>query len=241
MSLRALLITDPLIVLATVVMGTLSLVASVFDSSGAVSHKVARGWSRILLFVSGVRVRVEGLQNISPEGSYVIVANHLSLMDTPLMLAHIPLQFRFLAKKGLFKIPFIGHHLRRAGHIPIPRGDARGSLKAMSEAASAIQQRRVSALVFPEGGRSAGRLREFREGAAYIAIKAGVPAVPVAVQGTRDVLPMGSVDVRPGTAWLRIGQPIPTAGLTLHDRERLTQELRQRILDLMQQSVQHPS
>src|SRR5450759_557542 len=126
-----------------------------------------------------MQVEVEGLEKIVPCRGYVIASNHLSLMDTPLVLAHIPLQFRFLAKKGLFRIPFIGGHLRRAGHVAIPREDPRGSLKAMSEAARIIKERGVSVLVFPEGGRSVGPMREFREGAAYIAIKAGVPVIPV--------------------------------------------------------------
>lgn len=186
-----------------------------------------------MLLVSGVRVRSEGLEKISPAGSYVIASNHLSLIDTPLVLAHIPLQFRFLAKKGLFRIPFIGGHLRRAGHISIPREDARGSLKAMSETARIIQERGVSALVFPEGGRSTGQLKEFKEGAAYIAIKAGVPIVPVAIQGTREVLPMGSVVVRPRKVRLRVGDAISTTGLTLHDRGRLTNEIRERIVELL--------
>ncbi len=231
--LRAYVLIDPLIVLATAVMGTVSLFASLADPSGKSPHRIARAWSRMLIFVSGMRVRVEGLERIAPESSYVIASNHLSLMDTPLVLAHIPLQFRFLAKQGLFGIPFIGGHLRRAGHISIPRDDARGSLKAMTEAARAIREQGVSALVFPEGGRSEGQLKEFKEGAAYIAIKAGVPIIPVAIRGTRQVLPMGSAVVRPGQVLLRIGEPIPTAGLPLQDRHRLTAEVRERIVALL--------
>jgi 1-acyl-sn-glycerol-3-phosphate acyltransferase len=236
--LRAFLLIDPLIVAATVIMGTLSLVASLFDPTGRVPHQIARVWSRILLRVSGLKVTVEGTGKISPAGSCVIASNHLSLMDTPLVLAHIPLQFRFLAKRGLFKVPFIGYHLRRAGHIQIPRDDPRGSLKAMSETARLIRERGISALVFPEGGRSTdGRLQEFKAGAAYIAIKAGVPIVPVAIRGTLEVLPLGSVHVRPGNATLLVGDPIPTVGLNLHDRERLTAEVRQKILALLGEST----
>ena len=231
--LRAYLIIDPLIVLATVVMGTLSTLASFFDPSGNRSHAIARLWSRILILVSGMKVRVEGLEKVVPGAGYVIASNHLSLMDTPLVMAHIPLQFRFLAKRGLFKIPFIGGHLKRAGHVAIPREDARGSLKAMSEAARMIRERGVSALVFPEGSRSTGVMQEFKEGAAYIAIKAGVPIIPVAISGTRHVLPMGSAEVRPGPVSLRLGDPILTTGLGLPDRHRLTAEIRARILELM--------
>jgi 1-acyl-sn-glycerol-3-phosphate acyltransferase len=233
--LRAYLLIDPLILLATAAMGTLSMLVSFFDPSGNASHNIARLWSRILIRVSGMKVRVEGLENVPAGGGCVIASNHLSLMDTPLLLAHIPLQFRFLAKRNLFKIPFIGGHLRRAGHVSIPREDARGSLKAMSESARIIQERGVSALVFPEGGRSPGQLREFKEGAAYIAIKAGVPLVPVGISGTREVLPMGSFVVRPGRVTLRIGTPISTAGLALKDRSRLTSETRSKIVELMKQ------
>ncbi len=232
--LRAFLVSGPLIVIATAVMGTVSMLVSFFDPSGNTAHKVARLWGRILILASGMKVRVDGLEHIPPAGGCVIASNHLSLMDTPLVIAHIPLQFRFLAKKGLFSIPFIGGHLHRAGHIAIPREDARGSLKAMSESARVIQERGVSALVFPEGGRSKGQLREFKEGAAYIAIKAHVPVVPVGIQGTREVLPMGSVVIRPGHVTLRIGEPIPTAGLSLQDRNRLTSQIREKVLQLME-------
>lgn len=227
--LRALLWTDPLIILATAVFGSVSLIVSFFDRSGAAAHCVARVWSRLLLRISGVRVQVEGLENIPQSGGCVIASNHLSFMDTPVVLAHIPLQFRFLAKQSLYKVPFIGGHLRRAGHIPVPREDARGSLRAMSEAARIIRERGVSVLIFPEGGRSEGQLQQFKEGAAYIAIKAQVPLVPVAIVGTREILPMGSILVRPGRVMLRVGEPLPSAGLTVQDRARLTAELRERI------------
>ncbi len=235
-TLRALLITDPLIVLATIVMGTISLLTSLFDASGRAQHGVARMWARMLLKIAGVRVRVEGLEYVKPETSYVFAANHLSYMDTPLVIAHIPSQFRFLAKKGLFVVPFIGYHLKRAGHIPVPRGNARASLKTMTEAARIIREREVSVLVFPEGGRSPGPMEEFKEGAAYIAIKAGVPIVPVAIIGTREVLPMDSLLVRGGEVRLRIGEPIPTDDLDIRDRSQLTSDIRERVVGLLENS-----
>jgi 1-acyl-sn-glycerol-3-phosphate acyltransferase len=230
--LRAAFFTDPLIVLATIVMGIASLVTSLFDPTGRAQHGVARRWARMLLRIGGVRVRVEGLERISPDASYVFVSNHLSYMDTPLVIAHIPVQFRFLAKKGLFKVPFIGYHLKRAGHIPVPRGDARASLRTLAESARIVRERGVSVLVFPEGGRAPGAMRDFKEGAAYIAIKAGAPVVPLGIAGTRRVLPMDSLLVRGGDVRLRIGEPIPTAGLAIHDHRRLTQDLYQRVLEL---------
>jgi len=231
--LRALLFTDPLIVLATAFMGTLSLVASLFDSSGRSQHRIAQVWARMLLAISGVKVRVEGLENIVAEGSYVIVPNHLSYMDTPVLLAHIPVQFRFLAKQSLNVVPFIGYHLKRAGHIAVPRDDARASVRTLAEAARIVRERGVSVLVFPEGGRSPAALEEFKEGAAYIAIKAGVPAVPVGIVGTREILPMDSLLPSRGPVTLRVGQPIPTAALAMRDRTALTRRLRERVLELM--------
>ncbi len=231
-AIRAFLIIDPLIVLATAVMGTVSLVVSLFDSTGRGQHRVARAWARMLLRIAGARVRVEGLEWIKPGTSCVIVSNHLSFMDIPVILAHIPVEIRFLAKKGLFKVPFIGYHLRRAGHVPVERQDARASLKTMTEAAQIVRTRGISVLIFPEGGRSPHAMREFKEGAAYIAIKAGADAVPVALDGTRQILPMGSVEVRPGEVVLRIGEPIQVGGMRVHDRHKLTAELQRRVADL---------
>src|SRR5205807_9067013 len=138
--LRAVFITDPLIVVATIVYGSVSLVASFFDETGRKQIAVARAWARMLLRVAGVRVTVEGLENIDPNGSYVFACNHASYMDTPVILAHIPVQFRFLAKEGLFKIPFLGDHLRRAGHIPVPRENPRAAVKTMAEAGRIIRE-----------------------------------------------------------------------------------------------------
>jgi 1-acyl-sn-glycerol-3-phosphate acyltransferase len=229
--LRGLLFADPAIILATIFFGTISLIVSFFDSTGTVQIKVARVWARTLLAVSGVRVQVEGLQHIDPNGSYVFVSNHLSYMDTPIALANIPVQFRFLAKRGLFQIPFLGTHLSRAGHIPVPREDPRAAVKTMQIAAETIQRKRISLLIFPEGGRSHdGVLRPFKEGGIYIAIKAGVPIVPMVIIGSREILPYGGGVVQTGNVMLRILEPIETAGMSLKDRGAVTERLRELIL-----------
>lgn len=230
--LWALLVTDPLIIVATAVMGSISLFVSVFDASGRSQHKVAQSWSRLLLRISGVRVRVEGLDKIAPGGSYLFVSNHRSYMDVPVILSQIPVQFRFLANKNLFAVPFIGYHLKRAGHLAVNNANPRESLKSMSEAARVIQQRGVSILIFPEGGRTDGEMRPFKDGAAYVAIKAGVPVVPIALIGMRDILPMGSGYVFGGDVTMCIGDPLPTIDLTLHDRTRFSQALHERIVEL---------
>ncbi|HLK65443.1 MAG TPA: lysophospholipid acyltransferase family protein [Bryobacteraceae bacterium] len=223
--LRSLLISTPLIAFSTVFLGTLSLLASLLDSTGRLQHHLARIWGKFLLAVSFIRVRVEGLEKLDPHATYVFVANHGSLMDIPALLSTLDYEFRFFAKKGLYKIPFLGSHLRRAGHLPVDRSSARNSLKSMTEGAHIIAQRHISVLLFPEGGRSAQGLREFKEGAAYIAIKAGVPVVPIAIVGMRPLLPMGSLHIRSGNVTVRIADPISTEGLKLGNRAELNQRL----------------
>lgn len=228
--LRGIIFADPAVVLATIFFGSISLIVSFFDHTGAVQIRVARAWARTLLAIGGVKVHVEGLDQIDPNGSYVFISNHSSYYDTPVALAHIPVQFRFLAKRGLFQIPFLGTHLSRAGHIPVPREDPRAAVKTMQTAAEIIQQKRISLLIFPEGGRSHdGVLRAFKEGGAYIAIRAGVPVVPLVLIGTRAVLPYGSSVICPGEVTLRLLKPIETKGMTLKDRGKLTEKLRELI------------
>jgi 1-acyl-sn-glycerol-3-phosphate acyltransferase len=230
---RSLLFSTPLILLSTVVLWFISFIVSVFDHSGNTAHRVARVWGKALLAVSFIRVRTFGVEKLDPKGTYVFVANHSSYMDIPALLSSLPHQFRFFAKLGLYRIPFLGWHLRWAGHLPVDRSNARNSLKSMSEGARVIAQKRISVLLFPEGGRSPHGLREFREGAAYIAIKAGVPVVPVALDGMRRLLPMGSVHIRSGQVAVRVAAPISTSGLKLSDRAELTGRVREAIQDML--------
>lgn len=236
--LRGLLVADPAIILATIFFGSISLAVSFFDATGRVQIRVARAWARTLLRVSGVRVRVEGLEHIDPNGSYVFVSNHLSYMDTPVALANIPVQFRFLAKRGLFQIPFLGTHLSRAGHIPVPREDPRAAVKTMQIAAETIRRKKISLLIFPEGGRSHdGVLQRFKEGGVYIAIRAAVPVVPMVILGTREVLPYGGGAPQGGLVTLRILEPIETSGFELKDRSVLTERLRNLIASELEPSA----
>ena len=237
--LRSLLLSTPLIAVATVVMWAFSIATSLFDRTGNAQHQIARIWGKLLLAVSFIRVRVEGMDKLDPQGNYVFVANHGSYMDIPVVLAGLPHQFRFFAKHGLYRIPFLGWHLRRAGHLPVNRTNVRASLKSMSEGARIVAQCHISVLLFPEGGRSPEGLREFKEGAAYIAIKSGAPAVPVAIDGMRKLLPMGSIHLRSGDVVLRIGNPIPTGGLKVSDRAELTKRLYGDIRDLLAGCAPH--
>lgn len=230
--LRAALITVPLIILTTAVMTTVSVLVSLFDPTGRFQHAVTRGWARMLLAIPGVKVRMEGLEKLSPRGSYVLASNHLSYMDIPVLLACLPCRILFLAKRSLFGVPLLGLSMKRAGHVPVERGDARASLKTLSHAARLLKEREAALLIFPEGGRSPGAMREFQSGAAYVAIKAGVPAVPVGLIGTRQVLPMDSLLPRRGPVVLRVGDPIPTAGLKARDHETLTRQLQEQVAAL---------
>jgi 1-acyl-sn-glycerol-3-phosphate acyltransferase len=235
--LRAILFTAPWVIFATIFFGSLNLFVSLFDAVGRTQLWLARVWARSILFVGGVRVAPSGVARIDPAAAYVIAANHASYIDTPVILSYIPVQFRFLAKSELFKIPFLGHHLKTAGHIPVPREDPRAALKTMTQAAENIRSKGISMLVFPEGGRTEdGELQAFKEGAAYIAIKAGVPVVPVALTGARAVLPRGSWVCVPGSIRIEVGEPIATDGLTLKDRDRVTLQIRQQIEALLRGS-----
>jgi len=236
--LRSALFSVPLIALATIVMDLISMLVSFFDRSGNLPHHLARLWGKTLLAVSFIRVRAEGLEKLDPHANYVFVSNHASFMDIPALLSTLTYQFRFFAKKGLYRIPFLGWHLRWAGHLPVDRSNARASLKSMTEGARIISQRHISVVLFPEGGRSATGLRPFKEGAAYIAIKAGVPVVPVAIVGLRELLPMGAGHIRSGHVTVRVGDPIPTTGLKLDAREELTAQLHHRIAGMLEGSAE---
>jgi len=236
--LRSALVSIPLIIVSTIVMDLISMAISFFDRSGNLPHRVARAWGKILLAVSFIRVRTEGSEKLDPNANYVFVSNHASYMDIPALLSTLKHQFRFFAKKGLYRIPFLGWHLRWAGHLPVDRSNARASLKSMSEGARIIAQRHISVVLFPEGGRSPRGLRDFKEGAAYIAIKAGVPVVPVAIAGLRELLPMGSGHIRSGSVTVRIADPIPTAGLKLDARAELTARLHDEIAAMLKGSAE---
>jgi len=230
----SLFFVSPAIVASTFLHGVVSLVAALFDSTGRVQFKVARVWGRSLLWITGVKVEAEGLDRLQPGVPYVLVANHLSYMDTPVLLPNVPGEFRFLAKSGLFQIPFMGWHLHRAGHIPVPLGDPRASVKTLTRSAEMIRRRRISLVIFPEGGRSEnGELQPFLDGAAFLAIKAQVPMVPIALIGTREILAMGSATFHRGRARIRVGEPISTEGMHSHDRGKLTEAARGKIVEML--------
>ena len=223
----------PLIIVSTMVMATCSVLCSPFDRDGRMQLWCARFWAKMLCLWMGMRVKVSGLENLDPSQNYIFVSNHLSYADTPVLLANIPANFRFMAKASLFKIPFLGHHLRVAGHIPVETDNPRDAVRSMNEAGRIVRESKISVLLFPEGGRSRGESTDFKGGAAFVALKSGVPVVPVGLRGTMEIMPRGSSVIRSGEVQVRFGEPIPTAGLSMKDREAFTAELQNRVNGLI--------
>jgi 1-acyl-sn-glycerol-3-phosphate acyltransferase len=230
--LRSYCLIVPIVYVYTGVMGTLALVASLFDGSGHVQHWFARTWAAIILKTVGIRVRVQGVEHLKALPSGVYAANHLSALDIPVLYSSLPGQFRIMAKRELFGYPFLGWYLRRSGQIPIVYGDAHASLKSLNRAGDALRKG-MPLMVFPEGGRSkTGELQPFMNGAFFVAIRAQLPVVPMAIVGTYERLPINSFHLLPGEVTLVIGEPIPTIGLKLRDMEKLSVRVRQVIADM---------
>ena len=211
----------PLIYLYTIVMASISLLLSLHDPMGRRQHWCAQTWCRLIAVTAGVRVRVHGADHIRPGTSYVFLSTHQSYMDIPAMLGYLPAQLRIAAKKSLFRVPFMGWHLTRAGHIPIDRSSTENAVTSMQRAASYLRNG-ICAFVFPEGTRSRdGYLHGFKKGGFKLAIQAGAPIIPVTIIGSREVLPPNELIFRAGPIDMHVDAPIPTAGLTDADLEQL--------------------
>lgn len=223
--LRSAVFVIPLSAAVSGLAAAFSLLACLFDSGGRQTWRLARLWARLVLKIAGVRVEVAGAHKIAPGASYLLVANHASRIDVLCLLAYIPVPLRFLVDKRHFAIPVVGFYLRRAGHLPISSATARQSLETITGAARRIAERGVAVAVLASDPHGAGPL-PFRDGAAYLAIRAGVPLVSVALRGTEAALAPGSWAVRRAEVQIEIGDPIPTLDLRLEDRGRLAESVR---------------
>lgn len=224
----------PLFFLVTSFFGTAALIASVWAKTGRTQHRIAQVWARACVSVSGARLTVHGGENLRKHRVAVYASNHTSYMDTPVVFATLPFQFRILAKKELWSIPFIGWYLARSGQIPIDTDNPRATLSSLSAGVKALKAG-MPLFVFPEGSRTPdGELKEFLAGAAYLAIRAQVPLVPIALSGVYDLLPIHTKHFYPCAMTLSVDEPIDTAGMTIRQTDELTATLRQRIATMLQ-------
>lgn len=229
---RSLFVLDPLIYFYTVFFGTLSLLSSLFDRHGRVQHWFARAWSWMILHTCMCPVEVIGRERLHDPRCSVFAVNHISAFDIPTLYVHLPFQFRIMAKKELFRYPFLGWHLRRSGQLPIDQDNPGSSIRSLKRAIDTLREG-MPLVIFPEGGRSAtGQVQPFLTGAFYIAIKAKVEIIPVALVGTFEALPMNTFHIRPHPIKVVVGEPIPTAGYSLRDMDTLASGVQKAVEDL---------
>ena len=223
---RTNLLQAPLFFLYTGICGSCSLFASIWDKSGRVQHRIAQIWARGCVKISGARLTVHGGENLRRHPVAVYAANHTSYMDTPVLFSTLPFQFRILAKKELWTMPFIGWHLDRSGQIPVDTVSANSTVSSLGSGVRALRAG-MPLFVFPEGGRTLdGNMQPFLAGAAFLAIRAQVPLVPIALSGVYDLLPIHTRHFYPGDITLTVGEPISTAGLTIRQTDELNTRLR---------------
>ncbi|MYA10640.1 MAG: 1-acyl-sn-glycerol-3-phosphate acyltransferase [Gemmatimonadetes bacterium] len=181
-------------------------------------------WSSLVLRGAGVRLVIENAEQLGRDRGQVLVSNHQSWFDVFALAASLPVKFSFVGKKELSRIPFLGQAWEKVGHIPIDRSDHKAAIESLQKVDEQFRAGRTI-VMFPEGTRSpTGELARFKKGAFVMAIKSQVPVVPVAVAGTRTIMEKGDWIIVPGTATIRVGEPISTKGLTLADRGRLTSD-----------------
>lgn len=230
--LRSYLILGPLIFFFTFLLGTASFLVSFFDQDGRKQHALARSWSRWILATAMSPVTVVGLEHVDMSRPAIYAANHISALDIPVLYANLPFQFRILAKRKLFRYPFIGGHLKRSGQFPIDETNARASIRSLGKAIESLKSG-MPLMIFPEGGRAAdGHITPFMGGAFYAAIKAQVPVVPMAIVGTFETLPMNTYHIQPRPLQLLIGEPIHSENYTLREMDALAAKVQCVIEDI---------
>jgi 1-acyl-sn-glycerol-3-phosphate acyltransferase len=219
-----------LIVLAAIPLSTLALVSVPLDKSGRFYHSVARTWSRFILWIFGIKVTIRGVEHLDASKHYIYVSNHASMFDIPAVMVGIPDDVRFVLKKELTKVPLWGWALKYGHYITIDRGKARVAMKSLEEAAERMRTG-ASVILFAEGTRTRdGKLQPFKRGAFSLAVKAGVPIVPVAINNTFGILPKGSIRVRAADIVMVLEKPISTQDVEGREGEmRLISQVREAI------------
>jgi 1-acyl-sn-glycerol-3-phosphate acyltransferase len=194
---------------------------------------LASWWARSICKAGGVEVVVSTTEQLDPEKPYIFAANHQSQFDIFVLQGFLGVNFRWLAKKELFAVPVWGPAMRRAGYIPIDRSHGRQAIKSLDEAAKKIAAG-TSVIIFPEGTRSQdGKLHDFKAGAMILAIKSGVPIVPVAILGTYEILPKGKMMMTPGKVRIRMGHPIETKKYGSKDKHELAKVSQKAVAELL--------
>ncbi len=223
------------VVVMTTYYGVIVIVAGLFkvpNREDGVYDRVIRGWCQSLLRASGTTVDMRGLENIPKDTPVVFVSNHQSWFDIFILAAHLPGHIRFVAKKELTKVPFLGGAMKAADQIFIDRHDRQAAFEAYATAAQTIRSG-MNAIVFPEGTRSrTGELQPFKKGPFVLAIASQVPVMPVYCAGTFTLLPKGTLRVNPHPVAALIGQPMSTKGLAYEDRDTFMADVRSEILKL---------
>jgi 1-acyl-sn-glycerol-3-phosphate acyltransferase len=231
-ALRSYFVIDILIWAYTLVLGIASLPFGFFDKSGRILHGFARTWARLTMSSIFSPLTVFGLDQIDTAKPQVYAVNHGSALDIPALYAHLPFQFRILHKKELWSYPIVGWHLKRSGQVCV---DQQHPTRSVGQIKSALRtlKRGMPLVIFPEGGRSStGQVKPFLPGAFFLAIKAQVDIVPMAIVGTYEMLPMNTFHIRPRRLQLLLGNPIPTAGTTLRQMEEVSARVKKAVEDL---------
>jgi 1-acyl-sn-glycerol-3-phosphate acyltransferase len=229
------------LVFTTLFLVTVAFFVALFDRSGEGVHRIARLWASVHLKVSGIAVELQAAENL-PAPPFLLMANHQSALDITALLAAMPFSFKFIAKRQLFQIPFLGWAMKWAGYISIDRENPREALKAIEEAVSKIRKG-TPVLIFPEGTRGAkgakerdGDLLPFMKGAFSLASRAAVPVVPLAIIGSFDLQPAGSIFSPPerrGRVVVRVGKPILADGKGTSFKTGLMEEVRDAMQRMM--------
>lgn len=214
---------------ATLFFATVAALFGWLPPRGNIMLWSGRTWSRLLLAVSFTRIETSFEEPLNEEKSYIYLANHQSYFDILVLLATIPSQVRFAAKASLFRIPIFGWALSAGGFIPIDRNDRSRAKQAFAAASSRLQSG-ASVLFFPEGTRSRdGSFGTFQRGGFLLALRSGVPIVPIGIRGAHDVLPRGSLRVRPGRIQIHFGSVVDPADFGIRRRQELVDDVRHRI------------